>query len=247
MRPTGTPRPWQARGATTVNAVRPRPAMITKSAATLTVAAALSALGSPAAHATAHTVSSGDELRSVGATDTTVCTLGYTYTEPRSRTAYGITAGHCNKNHSSYVEDHTTGAIGHFVLTAGDPDDPLLDDYGLIDFGTNTPVQTMYGMPVVGMAAINGHTTICHDGIRTGTDCGQLGDCFIGPQYLTNGMAAGIPGDSGGPVWQISHNGAVVVGIWLGDHTDSDGIRHGRFIDLVDVANEIDTPYNTVI
>ena len=105
------------------------------------------------------------------------------------------------------------------MLTAT-TDDPLDDDYGLIDFGTNTAVPTMYGMPVVGMARINERNAICHDGIRTGIACGQLGDRYIGPQYLTTGMPNSIPGDSGGPVWQISARGAVVVGIWLGEHID---------------------------
>jgi hypothetical protein len=75
------------------------------------------------------------------------------------------------------------------VLTAANPGDPLEDDYGLIDFGANAAAPTMYGMPVIGMASINTRNTICHDGIRTGIACGQLGDRLIGPQYLTTGMA----------------------------------------------------------
>ena len=163
----------------------------------------------------------------MSATSVARCTLGYTFTEPTSGIAYGITAGHCNEGRSSHVEDRTTGAIGHVVLTAADPGDPLADDYGLIDFGANSAGTTMYGMPVIGMASINERNAICHDGIRTGIACGQLGDRFIGPQYLTTGMPQSIPGDSGGPVWQISTTGAVIVGIWLGEHIDAHGTHYG--------------------
>jgi len=78
-------------------------------------------------------LSPGDEIRAVGAASVLRCTLGYTYTDPVTGTAYGVTAGHCNEGHSSYVEDRTTGAIGHFMLTAANPNDPLDDDYGLIE------------------------------------------------------------------------------------------------------------------
>jgi hypothetical protein len=220
--------------------------MIAKSAAALTVAAALSLAASPAAHARGEAVSAGDEIRAVSATHVALCTLGYTFTEPTTGIAYGITAGHCNKDRSSYVEDRTSGAIGHFVLGAADPDDPLEDDYGLIDFGAATATPTMYGMPVIGMAGINTRNAICHDGIRTGIACGQLGDRLIGPQYLTTGMAPSIPGDSGGPVWQISATGAVIVGIWLGEHIDDRGAHYGRFIDLADVADQIGKTYIVV-
>jgi streptogrisin B len=221
-----------------------RPAV--SAVAALGIAAALSLTACPAAQAARSTVSPGDEIRAVAATLVERCTLGYTYTDPATATAYGITAGHCNKGHSSYVEDRTTGAIGHFVLTAA-TDDPLDDDYGLIDFGTNTAVPTMYGMPVVGMARINERNAICHDGIRTGIACGQLGDRYIGPQYLTTGMPNSIPGDSGGPVWQISARGTVIVGIWLGEHIDDATATHcGRFIDLADVAEQIAKTYTVV-
>jgi streptogrisin B len=207
--------------------------------------AATAILGAPTAHAARATVSPGDEIRAVGAS-VARCTLGYTYTDPATGTAYGITAGHCNQTHSSYVEDRTTGAIGHFVLTVSDPNDPLADDYGLIDFGANTAGKTMYGMPVIGMASITTRNAICHDGIRTGIACGQLGDRLIGPQYLTTGMAQSIPGDSGGPVWQISSTGAVIVGIWLGEHIDVAGNHYGRFISLSDIADQISKTYLVV-
>ena len=218
--------------------IRTRARSAAAAGAALVAAAGLVTASAPA-QATTATVSPGDEIRAVGAASVLRCTLGYTYTDPVTGTAYGVTAGHCNEGHSSYVEDRTTGAIGHFVLTAANPNDPLDDDYGLIDFGANTATPTMYGMPVVGMASINTRNAICHDGIRTGIACGQLGDRLIGPQYLTTGMPDSIPGDSGGPVWQVSATGAVIVGIWLGEHIDSGGTHYGRFISLADIADQI--------
>jgi streptogrisin B len=220
--------------------------MIAKSPAALTLAAALSLAACPAAHARGGAVSPGDEIRAASATKVALCTLGYTFTEPATGIAYGITAGHCNESRSSYVEDHTSGAIGHFVLSTANPADPLEDDYGLIDFGANPAAPTMYGMPVTGTARINTRNAICHDGIRTGIACGQLADRLIGPQYLTTGMPQSIPGDSGGPVWQISATGAVIVGIWLGEHVDAHGTHYGRFIDLADVADQIGKTYTVV-
>jgi len=140
---------------------------------------------------------------------------------------------------NSYLKTQAGLIRSHFVLTAANPNDPLDDDYGLIDFGAHTATPTMYGMPVVGMASINTRNAICHDGIRTGIACGQLGDRLIGPQYLTTGMPDSIPGDSGGPVWQVSATGAVIVGIWLGEHIDSGGTHYGRFISLADIADQI--------
>jgi hypothetical protein len=46
-------------------------------------------------------------------------------------------------------------------------------------------------------------------------------------------------------VWQISASGAVVVGIWLGEHIDAHG-NYGWFIDLADVAEQIGKTYTVV-
>ena len=202
--------------------------------AALTLTAA--ALSYPAAApARTDTISPGDEIDTVQPNGGTRCTLGYTFTDPGTHINYGITAGHCNKG-SDYVLDRTTGAIGHFILTVATPGDNLQDDYGLVDFGSNHSVRTMYGMPVAGISAPDPHNAVCHDGIRTGIACGSLGDRLFGSQYLTTGMAQSIPGDSGGPVWQLApDNGATVIGIWLGEHDEPNGTHSGRFISLTDV------------
>ena len=53
-------------------------------------------------------------------------------------------------------------------------------------------------------------------------------------------MPRSIPGDSGGPVWQLDRNGnASVIGIWLGEHTEPNGPRYGRFTGITDVLADI--------
>ena len=200
--------------------------------AAVTVGAAL--LSAPLAAATT-TVSPGDEIDTYAAGSSTRCTLGYTYTTPAGAT-YGITAGHCNATPSRYVIDRTTGAVGRFVVTVTDPDEHLADDYALIAFGRNASVPTMYGMPVTGFAEPDPRAPICHDGIRTGVACGQFDGRLAASQYCTTGMPQSIPGDSGGPVWQLNHTvGATIVGIWLGEHIRANGTHFGRFMTMPDV------------
>lgn len=197
--------------------------------------AVMAVAGAAGAQGRSATVSPGDELYAAHGHGGSRCTLGYTFTDPGTRITYGITAGHCNNPRSSYVVDRTTGAIGHFVLTVANPDDPLDDDYGLIDFGSNRSIRTMYGMPVASISTPDAHGVVCHDGIRTGIACGSLDCRFIANQYLTTGMPQSIPGDSGGPVWQPGGDGATVIGIWLGEHIEPNGANYGWFISLTDV------------
>lgn len=204
------------------------------------LALAATAIGGPAtAQARAATISPGDEIDTIQAHGGTRCTLGYTFTDPGTNINYGITAGHCNKG-SDHVLDRTTGAIGHFILTVATPGDNLQDDYGLIDFGAHHSVRTMYGLRVGAISTPDPHTPVCHDGISTGIACGSLGDILIANQYLTTGMAPSIPGDSGGPVWQFARDTtATVIGIWLGEHNEANGIHYGRFISLTDILGNI--------
>lgn len=206
-----------------------------RAVAMLALTAALTALVRVPATAAVATVSPGDELDTISAGSSTRCTLGYTYTTPAGST-YGITAGHCNATPSRYVIDRTTGAVGHFVVTVTDPAEHLADDYALIAFGRNISVPTMYGMPVTGVAGPDPAAPICHDGIRTGVACGQFDGRLAASQYCTTGMPQSIPGDSGGPVWQLNHTfGATIVGIWLGEHIRANGTHFGRFMTMPDV------------
>ena len=111
-------------------------ATTTLAAAALAAAAAL-VTGTPSAAADpVRTVAPGDDIVTTAAEGGQECTLGYTFTNRAGRT-FGITAGHCDSHRSASVTDTTTGATGHFVLAVGNPDQPLADDYGLIDFGAS--------------------------------------------------------------------------------------------------------------
>ena len=160
------------------------------------------------------------------------CTLGYTFTNAAART-YGVTAGHCGAGPERSVLDRTTGATGHFVVTVT-PDEEPFQDYALIDFGTSRSIPIMNGMPITGVTLPDNRNTICHTGISTGVACGQLAAGMLINQYLTTGMARSIPGDSGGPVWQLNRDGAsaTIVGIWLGEHDNDSGGHNGRFYPL---------------
>lgn len=125
------------------------------------------------------------------------------------------------------------------MLAVANPDAALDDDYGLIDFGAARSLPVMYGMPVTGISAPAPNAPVCHDGIRTGVACGELHDRLVGTQFATSGMPRSIPGDSGGPVWQPARDGATVIGIWLGEHIESNGPRYGRFTALTDVLADI--------
>ena len=212
---------------------------ITPAAAAL--ASALLCVSAPLAAAqSTPPVSPGDELVTTAADGDQMCTLGYTFTNRSTGTTYGITAGHCNSHRSSSVTDRTTGAVGHFVLSVASPDEALDDDYALISFGPSRSVPIMYGMPVNGISAPNRRGAVCHDGIKTGIACGSLHSRLVGTQFTTDGMPQSIPGDSGGPVWQLGPgNSATVIGIWLGEHIEPNGPRYGRFTALTDVLADI--------
>lgn len=206
-------------------------------------ALAMAMAGTPtAAAAPIRTVSPGDHIVTTADAGDQQCTLGYTFTSPNGH-AYGITAGHCNTHRSRRVTDRTTGAVGRFVLSVSDPDRPLHDDYGLIDFGPrNRAVPVMFGMPVTGISAPDPDNAVCHDGIRTGVACGALHTRLAGTatQFTTTGMPRSIPGDSGGPVWQLTNrNTATIIGIWLGEHLEPTGKHYGRFTGLTDVLADI--------
>jgi streptogrisin B len=199
------------------------------SVAAAAAGAVMAVASSASADATTSTVSPGDELVHVAEDSPHRCTLGYTFTNFAGRT-FGITAGHCGAGGERYVLDRTTGTTGRFVVTVITDDEPF-QDYALIDFGASRSVPIMKGMPVTGVTLPDNRNAICHTGIATGVACGQLADSMLANQYLTTGMARSIPGDSGGPVWQLNADAtsATVVGIWLGEHNNSQGGRNRSF------------------
>lgn len=203
-------------------------ALLASAATSLVVLAAPAA---PPAHATTPSVSPGDAISHITADGANRCTLGFVFTE--NTTTYGLTAGHCRGPWPGYVKNVTTGALGRFLATSYDPDAPTRADYALIDFGDAPAGTDIIGTPITGVDDPDDLPVICHTGISSGIHCGQLYG-HVGHQYTTTGMPASIPGDSGGPVWTLRDGGAVIVGLWLGEHITADGTSYGRFGALSD-------------
>lgn len=202
---------------------------------------AAAALAAPAAatpapsNAPLDRITPGDQVDYVTANaDTQFCTIGYVYSGPDFHT-YAVTAGHCRNSASGYARDTRTGLTGDFVRSVVDPPRSGGPDYGLIDFGRNpvpsvfmgvTPYTVDHPQPQVGQS-------ICHIGVTSGEHCGQIAAAQGQDQYLTTGMPASLPGDSGGPVWTRADHGFVqIIGIWLGEKTTAAGQEYGRFASL---------------
>jgi hypothetical protein len=191
----------------------------------------------PSAAAATVTVSPGDRVDYISPTaGTQFCTIGYVYNAPDLHT-HAVTAGHCRSTVAGYARDQRSGLTGGFIRAIVDPPSSGGADYGLIDFGIrslplsfigDTPTTDDYPQPQVGQA-------VCHTGVSSGQHCGHIIAAHGDDQYLTAGMPASIPGDSGGPVWIQSADGyAHVIGIWLGEKTTADGTEYGRFASLAE-------------
>jgi hypothetical protein len=202
----------------------------------ITAVVATAALAEPgASNAALNVISPGDQVDYVTAnTNTQFCTIGYAYSGPGFHT-YAVTAGHCRNSDSGYARDIRTGLTGHFVHTVVEPPRSGGPDYGLIDFGRDsvpsvfmgdTPYTDGHPQPQVGQS-------VCHTGVTSGQHCGQIAAAQGEDQYLTTGMPASLPGDSGGPVWtRTAHGFAQIIGIWLGQKTTAAGREYGRFASL---------------
>ena len=116
---------------------------------------------------------------------------------------YAITAGHCRSTAAGYARDTRSGLTGTFTHAIVEPPRSGGADYGLIDFGVrsmplsligDTPTTDDHPQPRLGQS-------VCHTGVSSGQHCGQIAASHGDDQYLSTGMPASIPGDSGGPVW----------------------------------------------
>lgn len=204
----------------------------------LLAAAALAApaVAAPApSHAGLAMISVGDQVDYVSPNvNTQFCTIGYVYSSPEFHT-YAVTAGHCATNPSGYARDTRAGLTGNFVHTIVEPPRSGGADYGLIDFGKNSTPSVFMGNTVTTVDHPEPQVgqSVCHLGVSSGQHCGQITAAHGTDQYLTTGMPASIPGDSGGPVWVRTAQGdAQIIGIWLGQKTTSTGQEYGRFASL---------------
>jgi hypothetical protein len=146
------------------------------------------------------------------------CTLGYV--DPGMRVAFS--AGHCHANapvtdvHGQVIgnvamfEDNTPN--GAVVTT-----DQVITDYQAIVLADNVTVNNTLpgGLPlesVPGRIAALGER-VCHFGIVTGESCGTVERVNNGWFTMTNGVVS-QKGDSGGPVYVLEGDRAVVIGLF---------------------------------
>lgn len=206
-------------------------------AAGVLTAATLALAGPPSAHAALAVVSPGEEVDYINPTGgNQFCTIGYVYTGHDLHT-YAVTAGHCRGKTAGYARATRTGLTGDFTRAIVEPPYQGGPDYGLIDFGIrslplayigDTPTTNRHPQPEKGQQ-------VCRTGVSSGQHCGAITGYAGKNQYLTTGMPASIPGDSGGPVWLTTDTGSAdIIGIWLGEKTTTNGQEHGRFASLAD-------------
>ena len=150
--------------------------------------------------------------------DTNLCTLGYVDLILR----IGFTAGHCRG--SGPVTDKDNRFIGGLALYRDNtPDgttvatDHLIADYEAIGLAPDVQVNNILPggrrlesdpavVPVPGLA-------ICHLGIVTGESCGTIEAVNNGWLTMANGIVS-QKGDSGGPVYVVSGDRALIVGMF---------------------------------
>ncbi|CAN5384820.1 hypothetical protein BH11ACT7_BH11ACT7_07290 [soil metagenome] len=182
--------------------------------ASTALAAMTLALAPQAAALPGPTVSPGMEILQ----GSTRCTLGYV--DPDMRIAFS--AGHCYANapvtdvHGQVIgnvamfEDNTPN--GAVVTT-----DQVITDYQAIVLADNVVVNNVLpgGRPLEsepGRIAALGEP-VCHFGIVTGESCGTVERVNNGWFTMTNGVVS-QKGDSGGPVYVMDGDRAVVIGLF---------------------------------
>jgi hypothetical protein len=150
--------------------------------------------------------------------DSNVCTLGYV--DPALRVAF--TAGHCRG--SGPVTDTNGQVIGNLATYRDNtPDgatvttDQTIQDYEAIVLADNVAVNNILpnGKPLQsepGRVAQPGEA-VCHFGIMTGETCGSIDRVNDGWFTMANGVAS-QKGDSGGPVYVLDGDHAVVIGLF---------------------------------
>lgn len=187
---------------------------VTIAALSSAFAVAMAVPASPANADPGVTVSPGMEILQ----DTNVCTLGYV--DPALRVAF--TAGHCRG--SGAVTDTHGNLIGSMATYRDNtPDgatvntDQTIQDYEAIVLADNVSVNNILpsGRPLEsqpGRVAQPGEA-VCHFGIMTGESCGSIDRVNDGWFTMANGVVS-QKGDSGGPVYVLDGNRAVVVGLF---------------------------------
>jgi len=146
------------------------------------------------------------------------CTLGYV--DPAMRIAFS--AGHCYAG--APVTDINRQVIGNVAMFEDNTPngavvttDQVITDYQAIVLADNVTVNNVLpgGRPlesVPGRIAALGEP-VCHFGIVTGESCGTVERVNNGWFTMTNGVVS-QKGDSGGPVYVLEGDRAVVIGLF---------------------------------
>jgi hypothetical protein len=150
--------------------------------------------------------------------DSNVCTLGYV--DPKLRVAF--TAGHCRGQGTvTDTGGHVIGSLAVFRDNTPDGStvrtDQLISDYEAIVLTDDVAVNNILpgGRPLeadAGRVAQVGQP-ICHFGIITGESCGIVERVNNGWFTMTDGVVS-QKGDSGGPVYVIDGDRAVILGLF---------------------------------
>ena len=183
--------------------------------ALLAVLAATPAVTLPAAHADADVlVYPGMEIRQ----GTNMCTLGYVDTG--LRIAYS--AGHCEAPGPSPTTPGGPSAPRPSPLTTPrtaprSSTDQVISDYEKIALAPDVAVNNILpGGRVLESrpeAGLQPGQPVCHFGIVTGESCGTVERVNNGWFTMANGVVS-QKGDSGGPVYVIDGDRAVIVGLF---------------------------------
>jgi hypothetical protein len=146
------------------------------------------------------------------------CTLGYV--DPAMRIAFS--AGHCHAN--APVTNSSGQVIGNVAMFEDNTPngavvttDQVITDYQAIVLADNVTVNNVLpgGRPlesVPGRVAAFGEP-VCHFGIVTGESCGTVERVNNGWFTMTGGVVS-QKGDSGGPVYVLEGDRAVVIGLF---------------------------------
>ena len=191
------------------------------------LAAVMSVLAAaPANAAPTDPLHPGDQVFVVHADDSvSTCTVGPYVSFPGSDgdTRYGaVTAGHCGDNGDNVYRRRGDGSRELVSQIYGAINDKTSLDYALLPLnrafvsqgGPYTPSGVMLTQELAAAAFQGVDVSLCASGITTGTRCGPLVEVIGGRIH------ARFPsdhGDSGGPVWVNTANGAEVVGILRGN------------------------------
>lgn len=196
--------------------------------AILLVAAASVALGAAPVSAAAPVVPvlPGDQVLVVhDDASISTCTVGpyVSFDGKDGNRRYGaVTAGHCGANGDIVFRETRDGGRERISAIYGAVNDQTTNDSALLPLdrayvnpgGPYTPTGVMLVQELASVAYQGASMSLCAAGATTGTRCGPLVEVVGGRIH------ARFPsdhGDSGGPVWANTRNGAEIVGILRGN------------------------------